>query len=214
MTAGTSDLIVKSKSLLLPEDSQKLEKYIQDGGAPLAVGTALSFFELFLNGSNLEEVHRLNKAFPYEAVLWAYVKYDWENKRDTAIQNQMTEIQQKVVKATLDTTSLVTNLLAAAQKKHGDKLKKYLQTGNEADLGDALNVRSINELLKTAEALQKITGQSNTMNINNKSTFEVKVGGQVGVSQESGSVGNLSPEAAAQVLAAIAADMRKKRDNK
>jgi hypothetical protein len=215
MTVETSDLIVKAKTALSVDDSQKLEAYIATGGAPLATSTALSFFQLFLNGSDLKEVHRLNKAFPYESVLWAYVKYDWETQKTKYMQDQMEQIRTKVVKATLDTTSLVTDLLAAAQKKHGDKLKKYLQTGNEADLGDALNVRSINELLKTAEALQKITGQDKTVNVNNKTTFDVNVGGQVGVTATgAGDLTSLSPEAAAQVLAAIASDMRKKRDGK
>ena len=217
MTAETNDLIVRAKSELSLDDSAKLEAYVAAGGHPLAPSTALSFFELFLNGSDLKEVHRLNKAFPYEAVLWAYVKYNWEVQKTEYMQKQMEQIRMKVVKATMDTTSLVTNLLAAAQKKHGDKLKKYLQTGNEADLGDALNVRSINDLLKTAEALQKITGQDKTLNVNNKTTFDVNVGGNVQVGAaglQSGDQNSLSPEAAAQVLAAIASDMRKKRDGK
>jgi hypothetical protein len=62
------------------------------------------------------------------------------------------------------------------------------------------------------EALQKITGQDKTLTVNNKTTFDVNVGGNVGVSASGGNLDTLSPEAAAQVLSAIASDMRKKRD--
>lgn len=204
MNEKTKELVEKAQSVLTNEDQNKLEKYIQNGGHELAGSAVAQFFNLYLNGSNFQEIHSLNKAFPYESILWAAVKYNWELKKTEYVINLQNEVVQKVIKAQLETTSLITDVLAAANKKHGTKIKKYLQTGNEADLGDALNVKSLNELMKVGEALQKITGQDRNININKKETSNINVS----VSTKEGS--NLSPEGAADVLAIVAEEIRKK----
>lgn len=162
----------------------------------LSPDTSAKLFELFLNGSDINEIHRLNKNFPYEAILWSRVKYDWDKLKDEYAASLTGQVAQKVIKASLETTSLLTDMLAVAHKKHGDKLKKYLQTGDEADLGDALSIDTIHGLLKAVEGLQKVTGQDRTHNINKKEVVNLNVNVQ-GVPQ-------VGDDTAKTIIAAVA----------
>ncbi len=58
----------------------------------------------------------------------------------------------------METATLVCDMLAVANVEHGDKLQRYLQTGDARELGD-FKIDSISNLKTTIEILQKLTGQ-------------------------------------------------------
>jgi hypothetical protein len=155
----------KAKRLLSIPDNNMLVAYIEAGKHPLAPETASNFYGLFLTGNSVGEIHRLNKAFPYESILWAAIKYDWHQKRDEYALELQSQTAQKVMHAQLETAGLMSDLLIASTKKHGARIKKYLQSGNEADLGDGLSIDSLQNLMRIAESLQKVTGQANTVKV-------------------------------------------------
>lgn len=196
------ELLIKAKEVLNVADYNMLSAYIAIGRHPLSPDTAAKLFELFLNGSDINEIHRLNKNFPYEAILWARIKYDWDKLKDEYAFNLTNQVAQKVIKASLETTSLLTDMLAVAHKKHGDKLKKFLQTGDESDLGDALSIDTIHGLLKAVEGLQKVTGQDRTHNINKKEVVNLNVSVQ-GVPQ-------VGDDTAKTIIAAVAKEKMEK----
>lgn len=195
------------RTLNIPEYNMMLA-YIQSGRHPLAPDTVTALFQLYLNGSDCAEVHRLNKGLPYEAILWARVKFDWDAHRDKLIVERQEKIRDKVLNSQLQTTELMADLLAATAKKHGDKIKKYIQTGDEADLGGSLSIDNLHQLLKIAEGLQKITGQDKVQKIETKNTqrFELGVGGKTVAAGE-----EISDEGATAVLAILAEEKRKRR---
>ena len=133
------------------------------------------------------------------------VKYKWDQEKDDYIIKLQTTIKDKVLKAQLETTSLVTDLLAAANKKHSAKIKKYLQTGNEADMEGALNVDTLQGLMKLSENLLKITGQDRQT----KSTIENRNIMELNVKTADGT-NTLSSEDAAKILNLLAESKRKK----
>lgn len=192
----------RALGLLSNAEYNMLVAYIEKGGCPLAPETAANFFQLFLNGSSIGEIHRLNKSFPYEAILCARIQYAWDEERDDYARHLTETVKQKVIKASLETTSLISDMLVAANKKHGDKLKKYLQTGNVEDLGDAMNIDNLTSLIRGVEALQKLTGQDKVQNINKKETLDVNVKVS-GTSEVGESTRKL-------ILSAIAQDKREK----
>ena len=156
-----------------------------------------------------KDIHRLNKAFPYEAILWARVQYHWDDQKDNYIINLQSAVHDKVLKAQLETTNLLSDLLVATNKRYGDKIKRYIQTGDEKELEGVMAVDSINGLLKLTEGLLKATGQDRVVKsiTENKHTTEVNVnvGAQTGNS--------LGSEDAAKVLAIIA-DARRRSEKK
>jgi hypothetical protein len=195
----------KAQTFLSVPEYNMLMAYIEKGCHPLAPDTAAAMFNLFLNGSDYREIHRLNKAFPYESILWASIKYNWHEQRDEYALNLHQSVAQKVMKAQLETTGFLSDLLVAANKKHGDRVRKYIQTGEEGDLGDSLSVDSLHSLLKIAEGIQKLTGQSNTVKVKTENTQNINV--SVG---SSGGMEAMDTETAAKVLSAIADSKRKR----
>jgi hypothetical protein len=208
----------KARKILSTHEYNMLMKYIEDGKHALSQETALKFFELYLRGNSCGEIHRLNKAFPYESILWARVKYDWDRMKDESIRQLMSSIQEKVVQAQLETTSFMADLLTATSKKHGDKIKKFIQTGNEDDLGDALSVDSLFALLKVAEGLQKITGQDKVQKVKSEhtQTLNVNVTGSSGekVSVVDEQSNYIDEQAAGEILQVMADAKRRKREQR
>jgi len=202
----TSELLETAKLILPQEELDQAAKYLAAGGHQLSPDTAMRFFQLFLNGSDCKEIHRINKVFPYEAILLARVKFRWDEERDSYIMKLQTTIRDKVMKAQLETTDLMTDILVAAKKKHGDKIKKYLQSGDEEDLKGAFSVDTIHSLMKLSESLLKITGQDKNIKVTteNKNSFNLSVS-----SGGTGGPGNLSPDDAAEILRIIAESKRK-----
>lgn len=193
----------KARAILTIPEYNMMTAYIEKGGHPLAPQTAAAFYNLYLNGSDCREIHRLNSSFPYESVLWARVKYNWDAQRDEYVFQLQLGIKDKMVRAQLETASFLTDVLAAARKKHGDKIKKYLQTGNDADLGNAMNVDTIHGLLKAVEGLQKITGQDRETKIRKEETLNVNVNTTPADS-------TLSSDSAAKILSIVAEEKRRK----
>lgn len=203
----------KAKRLLTVPEYNMLIKYIEDGKHQLAPETAAKFFGLYLTGNNCGEIHRLNKAFTYESILWSRIKYDWDRVKDEAAQDLMQAVREKVIRAQLETTAFMADLLVAASKKHGDKVKKFIQTGVEEDLGDALNVDSLHSLLKIAEGLQKITGQDKKVESKHTSTLNVNVNGPNGekLAVTDSDANYIDEQAASDILAVMADAKRRKR---
>jgi hypothetical protein len=56
------------------------------------------------------------------------------------------------------------DLLASANKMFGDKLKKYIQTGDERELG-TLKIDSLKQYRDAVELLLKLTGQDKKVEI-------------------------------------------------
>jgi hypothetical protein len=201
----------RSRALLDKDEYLMLKKYIDSGGKQLASDTIASFFNLYLNGSDIKEIHRLNKAFPIESIYWAFVKFDWPKQKDAYIAEMQNTVKDRLVKANLETVGFLTDLLAAANRRHGDKIKKYLQTGNEKDLGDSLGIESIHGLLKVVEGLQKITGQDRTQILKREDTLNLNVNTGKGGSPQD--VTPLEPEDAAKILQ-IVSESKKRKDIK
>lgn len=193
----------RAKVYLLEGQYNDLIQYIDKGGHEIALSTAQKFFELFLNGESIEEIHRLNPAFPIAAIHWLRIKYCWDKMKTDYIMALQKQTAEKAFKAQLEVTSLYSDILSAAVKKHGAKIKKYLQTGNEQDLGEALAVDSLHQLMKAAEALQKITGQDRNIKIKKEETLDLNV--RIATEGD-----GLSPEASAKILSVVAEEKRKK----
>ena len=194
------DLTVLSKNL--PEkERQALMAYLNTGGGQLNSAAAAQFYELFLRGSSCEEIQRLNKAFPLGAIIQARLEFNWDEKKAAYMEELQEKAKLAVMRSQLETAEYLSNMLSVIAKRDNDKLKKYLQTGNKEDLGDAeKNMLSVGRAI---ENLLKVTGQDKTVKINKKEELSLSIKGD-------GSLSDISSEGAANILSIIAEEKRKK----
>ena len=194
----------KARALLPDSEYLDLVTYIEKGKPELALSTANSFFELYMNGVDVDEIHQLNPAFPKSLIHWTRIKYDWDLMLKEHIFKLQQRISDKVLKAQLEATSLYADVITAANKKHSVNLKKYIQTGDETYLKKTLDITSIHQLQKAVEGLQKVTGQDKNFRITKEENINVSLD-MKGLNGEA-----LSPESASKILSVVAEENRKR----
>lgn len=133
-----------------------LEKY--QGKPSLAVSIQVQFFELFLNGMSCEEIYRLNSRFAFGAIVRARIEGQWDMRKDAIVAHALDTVRQRVEQTQIAAINFNADLLAAAHKQFGDKFKKYIQTGDEAELGE-IRIESLKQYKDAIEMWLKLTGQ-------------------------------------------------------
>ncbi len=124
----------------------------------LAPSLNAKLFNLFLQGKSCEEIRRMNPSLSLGEIVAGAVEGDWHRRRDEHLDELLTQTSVRIQQTTLETADFVCDLLAVANREHGDRLRRYLQTGNEAELGD-FRISSLPALKMVIETLQKLTGQ-------------------------------------------------------
>jgi hypothetical protein len=143
-------------------------KYFMASKKPsLAPALNARLFQLFLNGKGCEEIRRLNQSLGLGEIVAARIQGDWDRLRLDHQTRLLEETSLRVQQSTLETAEFVCDMLAVANREHGDKMRLYLQSGNPEDLGE-FRIKSIQGLKFAIEALQKLTGQERTQTINVK----------------------------------------------
>jgi hypothetical protein len=153
--------------LLSKGEEYAFEYFQKSQQPPLAPSLNAKLFQLFLNGKNCEEIRRLNKDLTLGQIVWARIEGDWDQRRSDHLNSLLTETSLRVQQATLETADFVCDLLAVANREHGDRLRRYLQTGDQKELGD-FKIDSIFNLKQTIEVLQKLTGQDRQQTVQHK----------------------------------------------
>jgi hypothetical protein len=196
----------KCLRILSEEENEAVKKYLESGGKKLSTETAASFFSMYLNGYDTKEIFRLNKAFPYESILIAKVTGDWDKEKEDYLNKLQENIKEKLLKAQLESINFLSDLLSATHKKHGDKIKKFLTSGNEKDLEGTMSVDSVSQLLKVVEGLNKVTGQDRPKA--NDTTINVNID-----QRSVNNISSLSPEDSAKILNIVSESKRKGNKN-
>ena len=125
----------------------------------LATALSVKLFELFLHGVDCAEIVSINRgSYSIEQILEARVRDRWDERRNEYLETLFNGVVGRFSQAQAESISFLTDLLASAHKMHGIKLKAYLQTGNEEDLGD-FRINGWQNYKGVVDALMKLTGQ-------------------------------------------------------
>lgn len=149
-------------SCLNLEEKETLRKYVDEvlpkGGGIAAPSLEAQFFQLFLEGYTSAEIQRLNPQYPLGMILHAQVRYEWDRKKEEYAVQLQQRIMEKLMKTQLESVNFVSDLLAASHKRYGEKVKRYIQTGDEKLL-DGIEIASLMSYGKAIDTLYKLTGQ-------------------------------------------------------
>jgi hypothetical protein len=125
---------------------------------PLAPSLNAKLFQLFLQGKGTEEIRRLNPQLGLGEIVAARIEGRWDERREEHLDALLSNTSLRVQQVTLETADFVCDILAVANREHGDRLRRYLQSGDETELGD-FRVTTLAGFKTAIEMLQKLTGQ-------------------------------------------------------
>jgi hypothetical protein len=128
---------------------------------PLSPSTAAGLYALFLRGNSCDEIARLNPGFNLGIIIRARIENDWDSQKALYIKQLLEGVRERVKQAELEAVEYSIHRIAAEHKLKGDKLKKYLQTGDPTDLhGLEVELMGTKGYKEAIENLLKITGQA------------------------------------------------------
>lgn len=160
---NSTEIVVSSRDKLTDKEKTTLAKWEkQKDKSPLATDISMALYELFLNGHSCDEIVRVAKLngsdFPLGMVLDARIRHNWDDRRETHLAHLFKEVGLTVKQRQMEAVTFVTDLLSAAHKMHGDKIRKFMHSGDKNDLGD-FAIGTMGSYTKTIELLLKLTGQ-------------------------------------------------------
>jgi hypothetical protein len=132
---------------------------------------------LYLQGYGLEEIQRANPGFKLGILVKARIDNEWDRLKREYIETLMLSTRETVLKAQLEAVRFAADGMVVHQKLLGDAFRKYLQTGNEADLGshkDQINIRNYKEY---ASLFMQLTGQDKKAQVSGDLTIKSEPNG-------------------------------------
>lgn len=124
----------------------------------ISPATRAKLFSLFLQGHDCVEIARLNQGITLGQIVRVRVDDLWDDKRREHIEALLGEVKTRLQQTTLESVEFVSNLLAATHKQYGDQLKKYLQSGDPADLGP-FSIHGLRQYREAIQLLRELSGQ-------------------------------------------------------
>jgi hypothetical protein len=156
--SNRDEAIEKAKELLTQREREAYAYFCNSKQAPLAPSLNAKLFQLFLNGKTTSEIHRLNPALSLGQIVGARIEGRWDERRIEHLDQLLDQTSLRVQQVTLETADFVCDLFAVANREHGDRLRRYIQSGDEKELGD-FRITSLSTFKTAVEILQKLTGQ-------------------------------------------------------
>ena len=178
-----SQLEKAEKPSLSRKEQAALDHYKRSDGRKISPQTEAQFFQLFLRGKSCEEIHRLNPGFHLGAIVTARLESGWDEKLSEYRDSLMNSVSNRVKQVELEAIDFVGDVLSATHKMHGDRIKRYMQTGDEAELGD-LAINSMQGYKTAIELLMKLTGQDKESRVQHNVQHTIETNTVLDVTQE------------------------------
>lgn len=159
---ASSVVVVEKRHPFLTDRERTAYEFLMAHPQPhLSPGTQLKLFTLFLQGVDCAEIARLNQGITLAQVVVARVEGHWDDLRQEHIESLLKEARLRLQQTALESADFVTMQIAAAHKQYGDAVKKYMQTGDTADLG-GFSIHGWKSYREAQDLLKVITGTDKT----------------------------------------------------
>ena len=149
------------ESGLTYREEAALRSHLKANEPPLAPTLAAELYGLYLNGMSCEEIQRANPGLKLGQIVRAFRDGDWYNRRVDYMQALLDGVRPRVQQIHSEGIIFAGHVLAMLNKRLGTKVLKYLQSGDEEDLGEMKNW-GLAQYKQMVDILQKLTGQDNS----------------------------------------------------
>jgi hypothetical protein len=180
---------------------------------------AAQMFEIFLHGGSCTQIEKQWRKYKLGAIVKAAIEYQWHEKRQEYLEHLHRDAVERGRQAVAESVGFTADLLAVAHKRWGQKLRRYLATGDESEL-DGFEIRSIDQYRKVVQTFLELTGHDPSEVFAKKTpeSGEMMAAGSVsggGLDWVSvASSAKLRPELAAALLALAAAPPEEKKEER
>lgn len=120
-------------------------------------GDAVQMFELFVNGASCTQIEKQWRKYKLGAIIKVAIEHQWHEKRQEYLDHLHRDVVERGRQAIAESIGFTADLLAAAHKRWGQKLRRYLATGDESEL-DGFEIRSIDQYRKVVQTFLELTG--------------------------------------------------------
>lgn len=149
----------QKEAKLTERELREYRIYMRLKQPPMAESTQKAFFELFQNGINCEEVHKLNPhGFSLGAIVRARIENDWDIKREEHQRRLLEATRPALQQTQLEVVDALRLELVASMKYRRDKILRYMQTGDENEIV-GLGIGTLKHMKEVAQVLLPLTGQ-------------------------------------------------------
>lgn len=176
----SSENALVPETLLTDSELEAYNKWVSKREAPIAIGTSLKFFEVFLHGGSCEEIAKLNPGIGLGAVVACRIRDRWDERLDVHRAELLERTRSQVMQIQLEAIQFTAAQLAAAHKRDGDKIRRFLMTGDPDDLKDASYVTGIKSYKDLVSTMLALTGQDKSKDQRGPLAVSVNVGDKGG----------------------------------
>ncbi len=173
----------EKRAELSRKEQAALDHYKRSDGRKISPQTEAGFFQLFIRGKSCEEIHRLNPGFHLGSIVSARIDGKWDEKLEEYRDSLMNSVASRVKQVELEAIDFVGDVLSATHRMHGDRIKRYMQTGDESELGD-LAINSMQGYKTAVELLMRLTGQDKESRVQHNVQHTIETNTVLDVTQD------------------------------
>jgi hypothetical protein len=168
-------LLLEGEKRLSLKELSELRKIANDPSKRLSPAASAQFIGLFLQGYTCEQIAEQNSGFGLTAlglIVRARIEYDWDSKREEYTKTLIENTRQAVEKTKLESIQFAADGMAVFHKLVGNRYRRFLQTGDETELGDFRpTFKNYREFIELMESLS-LKKEGNTPEVSISPTAE------------------------------------------
>lgn len=159
---------------LTRDEREAYQRHLQRSGPPLSPKLSAELFELFLQGQTCEAIAKLNPGLGLGIVVAGRIQFKWDKQKDDYINHLYATIKDKAAKSQLEAIDFSSTAMSVFHKLWYPKFLRFLQTGNEEDLGEfkGMTFKFYKEM---SDALLKLTGQDKKQVVSGEVVHKVEM---------------------------------------
>ncbi len=162
---SSKELVTVVSSHLTHREEAALRAHKAAREPDLGPQLSAQLFELYLRGATLEEIARVNSpSIRLGAIVSAWRNNDWHGRREAYRQGLYESVQHRVSQTQAEGLVFLADYLAVFSKRFGQGMKRYLQTGDDSELGD-MKPSNLAQMKMAFELMLKVAGLDQTKKI-------------------------------------------------
>jgi hypothetical protein len=149
-------LAEKPTTDIVGKDQDKLQEYMEAGTpgiGDIEQPEIEKMFDLYLHGRTYNSISGVMHV-PKVKILFLSHRLNWFETRQQYFNELQANINTRLMEAKIQGQDFFINMQQMIQKKIGQKMNRYISTGNE-EYADQINLKELDRLIKIQELLQK-----------------------------------------------------------